>query len=121
GIDFDLADAALDVEVADSADRAKGDLHSVDGAVVGEFLLDQRPVRRIGHESLFRDQSEIGRAHAELQSPCNIVCRLLLEKKKNSLSISSTVFETLSQNATMSSVKPAACSISTPTARSYLP
>src|SRR5256885_1433462 len=26
--------------------------------------------------------NEIGRAHAELQSPCNIVCRLLLEKKK---------------------------------------
>src|SRR2546426_1201739 len=25
---------------------------------------------------------EIGRAHAELQSPCNLVCRLLLEKKK---------------------------------------
>src|SRR5688500_362713 len=26
--------------------------------------------------------NEIGRAHAELQSPCNLVCRLLLEKKK---------------------------------------
>src|SRR2546426_3512689 len=25
---------------------------------------------------------KIGRAHAELQSPCNLVCRLLLEKKK---------------------------------------
>src|SRR5256885_6546946 len=25
---------------------------------------------------------EIGRAHVELQSPCNLVCRLLLEKKK---------------------------------------
>src|SRR2546426_3952732 len=25
---------------------------------------------------------EIGRAHSELQSPCNLVCRLLLEKKK---------------------------------------
>src|SRR5256885_3492744 len=24
---------------------------------------------------------EIGRAHVELQSPCNLVCRLLLEKK----------------------------------------
>src|SRR5256885_11620629 len=28
---------------------------------------------------------EIGRAHAELQSPCNLVCRLLLEKKKHDL------------------------------------
>src|SRR5256885_8525818 len=27
-------------------------------------------------------RSEIGRAHVELQSPCNLVCRLLLEKKK---------------------------------------
>src|SRR5256885_6509299 len=27
--------------------------------------------------------AEIGRAHVELQSPCNLVCRLLLEKKKN--------------------------------------
>src|SRR5688500_14706812 len=26
---------------------------------------------------------EIGRAHVELQSPCNLVCRLLLEKKKD--------------------------------------
>src|SRR6266566_3589980 len=25
---------------------------------------------------------KIGRAHSELQSPCNLVCRLLLEKKK---------------------------------------
>src|SRR2546426_4970955 len=27
--------------------------------------------------------AQIGRAHVELQSPCNLVCRLLLEKKKN--------------------------------------
>src|SRR5256885_8746373 len=26
---------------------------------------------------------KIGRAHVELQSPCNLVCRLLLEKKKH--------------------------------------
>src|SRR5256885_6596791 len=30
-----------------------------------------------------RPTAQIGRAHAELQSPCNLVCRLLLEKKKN--------------------------------------
>src|SRR2546426_10032992 len=29
-----------------------------------------------------RIRLEIGRAHSELQSPCNLVCRLLLEKKK---------------------------------------
>ena len=27
-------------------------------------------------------ESQIGRAHAELQSPTHLVCRLLLEKKK---------------------------------------
>src|SRR2546426_5715192 len=30
---------------------------------------------------------EIGRATSELQSPCNLVCRLLLEKKKNTTNI----------------------------------
>src|SRR2546426_9056221 len=30
--------------------------------------------------------TEIGRAHVELQSPCNLVCRLLLEKKKKATS-----------------------------------
>src|SRR2546426_2116828 len=29
-----------------------------------------------------RSSVEIGRAQSELQSPCNLVCRLLLEKKK---------------------------------------
>src|SRR5256885_12438953 len=29
-----------------------------------------------------QEQFQIGRAHSELQSPCNLVCRLLLEKKK---------------------------------------
>src|SRR2546426_5720643 len=28
---------------------------------------------------------EIGRATSELQSPCNLVCRLLLEKKKKNI------------------------------------
>src|SRR2546426_6637861 len=32
--------------------------------------------------ALPRPRFEIGRAHSELQSPCNLVCRLLLEKKK---------------------------------------
>src|SRR5256885_8538599 len=30
-----------------------------------------------------RRRRQIGRATSELQSPCNLVCRLLLEKKKN--------------------------------------
>src|SRR5256885_5142191 len=34
------------------------------------------------YEYLPKPFDEIGRAHVELQSPCNLVCRLLLEKKK---------------------------------------
>src|SRR5256885_11333451 len=33
-------------------------------------------------EAVERYQQQIGRAPSELQSPCNLVCRLLLEKKK---------------------------------------
>src|SRR5256885_9962456 len=33
--------------------------------------------------------TQIGRAHVELQSPCNLVCRLLLEKKKHTSSVMS--------------------------------
>src|SRR5256885_10645197 len=32
---------------------------------------------------LSTSETEIGRAHVELQSPCNLVCRLLLEKTNN--------------------------------------
>src|SRR2546427_4519622 len=32
-----------------------------------------------------RDRNQIGRAHVELQSQSNLVCRLLLEKKKRLL------------------------------------
>src|SRR5260363_445015 len=38
--------------------------------------------RRSGRRDSRRSAAEIGRAHAELQSPDHIVCRLLLEKQK---------------------------------------
>src|SRR5256885_4429905 len=38
-------------------------------------LLHAVPVRKPG------EPGQIGRATSELQSPCNLVCRLLLEKK----------------------------------------
>src|SRR5256885_13001497 len=50
-----------------------------------------RPARRrscLGQRAVCR--SECGRSEehtSELQSPCNLVCRLLLEKKKNKTSI----------------------------------
>src|SRR2546426_1674285 len=46
--------------------------------------LDAMTKRADEVDLLVPDGSEvkIGRAHVELQSPCNLVCRLLLEKKK---------------------------------------
>src|SRR5205807_4257809 len=46
--------------------------------------LGKRPVHAAGGPQYDAnvDLREIGRAHSELQSPCNLVCRLLLEKKK---------------------------------------
>src|SRR5256885_16210055 len=37
---------------------------------------------RMGARAALELFAEIGRATSELQSPCNLVCRLLLEKKK---------------------------------------
>src|SRR5256885_6629842 len=42
--------------------------------IIGREILDSR-----GNPTV---EVEIGRATSELQSPCNLVCRLLLEKKK---------------------------------------
>src|SRR2546426_7990537 len=47
-------------------------------------LVRARPARRprlLLHTGQ-RLADEIGRAHSELQSPCKLLCRLLLEKKK---------------------------------------
>src|SRR5205807_10358748 len=50
------------------------------GALHAEHRVDVRLVRRRGLD-LDRGRSE--EHTSELQSPCNLVCRLLLEKKKN--------------------------------------
>ena len=39
-------------------------------------------VNGAGKSTQLKITAEIGRATSELQSPCNLVCRLLLEKKK---------------------------------------
>src|SRR2546426_7901889 len=42
----------------------------------------RRPVARVEHGAGVRSEEHT----SELQSPCNLVCRLLLEKKKNTIS-----------------------------------
>src|SRR2546426_2519710 len=42
-----------------------------------------RPGRRSGHDGADRSEEHT----SELQSPCNLVCRLLLEKKKKTLAL----------------------------------
>src|SRR5438093_8616691 len=57
---------------------------SGEGLKFAERMLDSRtpPTRRIRRGAVIRIQKEIGRATSELQSLTNLVCRLLLEKKK---------------------------------------
>src|SRR5256885_3748648 len=56
---------------------------------------------RRGEEVVHRDPEEALRSEehtSELQSPCNLVCRLLLEKKKNnSLQVNSSSTKSTSQ------------------------
>src|SRR5256885_3652114 len=47
-----------------------------DGSVPGECLIE-------GREEFPEDSFRSEEHTSELQSPCNLVCRLLLEKKKN--------------------------------------
>src|SRR5256885_3800071 len=48
----------------------------------GRARPDRGPARSPSTVRPARGCREIGRATSELQSPCNLVCRLLLEKKK---------------------------------------
>src|SRR5205807_6321371 len=51
----------------------------------------ERPARRIG-QKIRHDREERSEEHtSELQSPCNLVCRLLLEKKKHEMSVLHTL------------------------------
>src|SRR2546426_5745153 len=46
--------------------------------------INQRQQARLAHQVHLVDDEERSEEHtSELQSPCNLVCRLLLEKKKN--------------------------------------
>src|SRR2546423_10638825 len=57
------------------------------GGVVLEGLLAPLLIQPHNLGVAAVDGVEIGRAQSELQSPCNLVCRLLLEKKKTAIAL----------------------------------
>src|SRR5205807_4101913 len=75
---------------------------------VENWLLDiHTPGLCVCFPSNALDANEIGRAQSELQSPCNLVCRLLLEKKKKEQTIMTVI-------PPITSIKPLS-TLSTPT------
>src|SRR2546427_1246118 len=62
---------------AGDAGRTEAPLARDDFVLAGVVALGQA-----AHQDGLHDALEIGRAHVELQSQSNLVCRLLLEKKK---------------------------------------
>src|SRR5256885_3389979 len=51
----------------------------------GQLLADARETDRVG-EHIGRENQRSEEHTSELQSPCNLVCRLLLEQKRRSFS-----------------------------------
>src|SRR5256885_2888112 len=78
-----LEDDALERATTQLAAEAVGRLGEA-GAERGRHVrVHARVCRRLDHEALaVRERSE--EHTSELQSPCNLVCRLLLEKKNTS-------------------------------------
>src|SRR3989454_411117 len=74
-----------DPRLLHAAERAAGVLHAAvraDGWMPGRYRSDWSPAVRW---SCLTGQAQMARSEehtSELQSPCNLVCRLLLEKKK---------------------------------------
>src|SRR5688500_19172796 len=74
-----LTDCGLEVESMEAFESVKGGLK---GIVVGEVI---EKVKHPEADKLSLTKVNVGRSEehtSELQSPCNLVCRLLLEKKK---------------------------------------
>src|SRR2546426_1832950 len=63
--------------------RRSSDLHP--GAKVVEKVMKKEELRNVDGSDSLHPRSE--EHTSELQSPCNLVCRLLLEKKNNLLPI----------------------------------
>src|SRR2546426_8027020 len=73
------------VGVADGLGDARGghlaeEAHLTPESQLGDAPLEVRPLGTVSHD-LERSEEHT----SELQSPCNLVCRLLLEKKKKKI------------------------------------
>src|SRR5688500_19511616 len=76
---FRSAAVALGGDVlADGLDRLAGDDLAADGGLQGDLEEVSVDLLLEAYEELARSEEHT----SELQSPCNLVCRLLLEKKK---------------------------------------
>src|SRR6266446_7646616 len=96
GVNFvDLRDAGDPVEAAIAYDAAGADeLCFLDITATHENRGTMLDVVRRTAEACFMPLTVRSEEHtSELQSPCNLVCRLLLEKK-NSLSVTPSLFFT---------------------------
>src|SRR5256885_12087428 len=71
--------------------RSLGDDHALDAGAVGgeELLLEAADLQHVaaqrdlaGHRNIRTHRRRSEEHTSELQSPCNIVCRLLLDNKK---------------------------------------
>src|SRR5256885_12870232 len=65
-------------------------LHGRSSDLVGEVvdpveIVANAPIHNVGARSAVHDVVRSEEHTSELQSPCNLVCRLLLEKKKRTL------------------------------------
>src|SRR2546426_7350304 len=77
----DLVGARLRERVPRDPRRQLHPNAALDGLAPAHGRTDHRPIREV----VARDEQRSEEHTSELQSPCNLVCRLLLEKKKKKI------------------------------------
>src|SRR5256885_5656764 len=68
-------------ELRDEAKNTQISLNTLTNQILNRYVAWERYSSKLGLIPMPRPRSE--EHTSELQSPCNLVCRLLLEKKKN--------------------------------------